>query len=651
MSRHDRHTRWARWSALLAAAALTVTGVVTPVTAQSTAPAGSIAPATLELWLGGTLTTATPGTPYETWVNHVIERFKAANPGSDVNVTLLPSNNDQLAAQVQAAFASGKVPDAMMLYSGAYTTAYAEGLRRLNDVIDATPGFYDQMNLWDGACIDFDCKGGSGEIVGVPVEAYLFALFYRKDILARAGITAPPTDFAELYAQCETLAAAGITPWVYGDRDGYTTSNMLTNNITSYFEPGDVQKLLAGDIKYTDPKFVDALTAVVAMKDRRLRGPGCLDTRADRCLERPGHRQGGLHGGLPPVPALLRDHQGSSWVLLGSPTPAPGRCRRRTPASVATTGSSRPRPPHPELAWEFIKLASDATAGAEMVSALGAPPVNRTAAAAITDPFVQYIAEQTQNYGMPILDSVMPNPVALTWYRELQQAFAGAKSPADALAAIQAGRRAGRSLVTRSEGSTRAGIRPRPVHDPRILMSIIRRRSRVGARNELLWGLLYMSPALAVVLVFIGYPFLSIVYHSFTRWKGYGQPQIHRHCGTSNSCSTTAVFWGALAQQPVLRPVRAVQLVVPLVLAFLIHDRIPGWRLYRWTYFLPAVYSTVVVGVLARTGPPARRAAERGARGHRGSAAWPTNGWARPATAIAGHPHRRCCGPTSATTS
>ena len=43
------------------------------------------------------------------------------------------------------------------------------------------------------------------------------------------------------------------------------------------------------------------------------------------------------------------------------------------------------------------------------------------------------------------------------------------------------------------------------------------------------------------------------------------------------------------------------QLIVPLVLAFLIHERIPGWRIYRWTYFLPAILSTVVVGILART--------------------------------------------------
>jgi ABC-type glycerol-3-phosphate transport system substrate-binding protein len=437
MMTRDLHAgRGRRWPAALLSAVLLMGAVSIPAGAQSTAPA-AVAPATLELWLGGTLTTSTPGTPYETWVNHVIDRFKAAVPGSDVNITLLPSNNDQLAAQVQAAFASGKVPDVMMLYSGAYTTVYADGLRRLNDYVDATPGFYDQMNLWDGACIDFDCKGGTGEIVGVPVEAYLFVLFYRKDLLQQAGIAAPPTDFDELYAQCETLAKAGIQPWVYGDRDGYTTSNMLTTNITSTFEQGDVQRLLSGDMQYTDPKFLDALNPVIAMKDH-----GCIpadastreqiDASNDLVTGKAAYMEGypqflpyfesirdqlGVtripYSGTGPLSATNSSFSGDNWVI---------------PAQAA----------HPELAWEFIKLASDATAGAEMVTALGAPPVNREAAAAIEDPFVQYIAQQTQNYGMPILDSVMPNPVALTWYRELQQAFSGAKSAQDALAAVQA---------------------------------------------------------------------------------------------------------------------------------------------------------------------------------------------------------------------
>jgi ABC-type glycerol-3-phosphate transport system substrate-binding protein len=38
---------------------------------------------------------------------------------------------------------------------------------------------------------------------------------------------------------------------------------------------------------------------------------------------------------------------------------------------------------------------------------------------------------------MAVLDSVMPNAVALAWYRELQQAFAGKISIQDAMTAVQ----------------------------------------------------------------------------------------------------------------------------------------------------------------------------------------------------------------------
>src|SRR5260221_3811810 len=98
------------------AASATAAGSTAP-TAAASPTAAAIAPATIDLWLGGTLTTSTPGTPYNTSVEHVITPFKAAFPGSDVKVSLLPPDNSQLAAQVQAAFASKKVPDVMLLYS------------------------------------------------------------------------------------------------------------------------------------------------------------------------------------------------------------------------------------------------------------------------------------------------------------------------------------------------------------------------------------------------------------------------------------------------------------------------------------------------------------------------------------------------------
>ena len=42
-------------------------------------------------------------------------------------------------------------------------------------------------------------------------------------------------------------------------------------------------------------------------------------------------------------------------------------------------------------------------------------------------------------------------------------------------------------------------------------------------------------------------------------------------------------------------------MVVPLLVAYFIHRRVPGWRFFRATVFLPAVYATVVIGILTAT--------------------------------------------------
>jgi len=427
------------WStALILATAGCSASNATPSVAPATiSPSATpIAPATIDLWLGGVLTTSTHGSPYDTWVQHVITRFKAANPGSDVKVTLLPADNSQLAAQVQAAFASKKVPDVMMLYAGAYTTVYQAGLLRLNDYITKTPGFYDSLGVWDTSCLNFDCKNGQGTILGVPWDSVLFVQWYRKDVLAKAGITAPATTWDEMLAQCDKLVAAGITPWVYGDRDGYTTSNMMTTEITSFFDPGDIQKVLAGTLKYTDPKFIQAFDAIAQLKTHKCVAPTSstreqLDAANDLLTGKVAYMEGQPE--FLPTFAPLGNKIGVSLI----PYAGTGPLAKANSSNAADNWVIPKDAAHPELAWEFIKLASDAMAETEEMSLVGSPPANKQAAANIQDPIVKYIATQTQNVGMPILDSVMPNAAALVWYRELQQAFAGKITIQAALTAVQ----------------------------------------------------------------------------------------------------------------------------------------------------------------------------------------------------------------------
>ena len=218
-----------------------------------------------------------------------------------------------------------------------------------------------------------------------------------------------------------------------------TRSNMLTTNITSYFEEGDVQKLVNGELKYTDAKFVDALKAIIELKTR-----GCVEEDAstreqlDAANDLVSGKEAFMEGQPQFLPYFdkITDNLGVSLIPMSGNGPLKDK-------NSAFSGDDWVIPKdaaHPDLAWEFIKIASDEQAGAEMIPQIGSPPANIKAGSAISNPFVAYINEQTlpDKVGMPILDVVIPNAVALVWYRELQQAFAGTKSAEDALAAIQA---------------------------------------------------------------------------------------------------------------------------------------------------------------------------------------------------------------------
>ena len=185
----------------------------------------------------------------------------------------------------------------------------------------------------------------------------------------------------------------------------------------------------------------------------------------------------------------------------------------------------------------------------------------------------------------------MPNAAALVWYRELQQAFAGKSTIQDALAAVQQAAGPARSL-DRSRPPRRAPTRavacPSEVHRPATAPGGVEVGSHLRAPG------------------------------AGGRARSSSSTRSARSSSTPSRAGTgygDATFIGLrnfefLLQDPTfLNALRnnlffalsvPVQLVVPLVLAFLIHERVPGWRVYRWTYFLPAIYSIVVLGVLAR---------------------------------------------------
>jgi multiple sugar transport system permease protein len=124
-----------------------------------------------------------------------------------------------------------------------------------------------------------------------------------------------------------------------------------------------------------------------------------------------------------------------------------------------------------------------------------------------------------------------------------------------------------------------------------------RRRPR-SARLDRLWGVLYAVPALAFVLVFLAYPLVRVFGYALTSWNGIGAPLW---VGFQNFTALIhdPVFLDALRNNVIYAISVPVEVFGSLVIAYLLHERIPGWRVFRSAFFLPAVYSTVVIGIIA----------------------------------------------------
>lgn len=432
-----KSSRW-RIGALLAAGvlALAVSAAALGNTARTgvtTAEGGS-----LTVWLSGTYAGATPGSTYRKWLDGVKARYEKAYPGSKVKFVLTPINNAQFTAQIAAAFASRKVPDAMLVYSGGYTTPYMlSSLQKLNDQVNKTPGFYSSQTSWDLSCLGLDCKGGKGEIYAVPNDQGTYGLFYNKALFRKAGIAAPPKTYKELLAQCATFKAKGILPLAYGDRDGYSTDNWVTHDYASYMAKGDISLVDSGKLKYSDPKLVKPLEALTKFKQQ-----GCVNSDASTHENNDANTYftSGKAAMVLMFPFVIKDFEKALGKNLGL---------ARLPQSGPNPGRSASNSFHNWVipknagnktgAWEFIKMAVDKQGATDLATKVGALPTNKEAAAGLKDPFSKYFLQLAANPHVPLLDSVVPLKVALLYYQQLQAAFSGKTAPLKAMQNVDKG--------------------------------------------------------------------------------------------------------------------------------------------------------------------------------------------------------------------
>ena len=114
-----------------------------------------------------------------------------------------------------------------------------------------------------------------------------------------------------------------------------------------------------------------------------------------------------------------------------------------------------------------------------------------------------------------------------------------------------------------------------------------------GSRRESRFALLCLLPALALLIIFRVIPLVWGFVLSFL-------PDDGGPVGLSNYTAAIAdpTFRDSMVNTLLLIATLPIWVMLPMLLAILIHQGVPGGKFYRAVYFLPAVLSSVIVGAI-----------------------------------------------------
>jgi ABC-type sugar transport system permease subunit len=110
-------------------------------------------------------------------------------------------------------------------------------------------------------------------------------------------------------------------------------------------------------------------------------------------------------------------------------------------------------------------------------------------------------------------------------------------------------------------------------------------------------GYALFLPAVILILVLKGYPLINGFYLSLTVPESVGK-NIFVGFENYRSLMSDKIFFTVLVNVLKSFLVLPVFVIIPMIIAFLIHRKIPGWRIYRATYLFSYLLAPVMVGYM-----------------------------------------------------
>lgn len=188
---------------------------------------------------------ASSGQQRTAWVD-IVARFSKENP--DITVKHSESAQEEYKQSFETRIATEKI-DIAFWFAG-------ERLKHLADkklLVPLDDDFIKKTARTSATKATLDAGLLAGKYYSFPVSYYPWGFFYRKSLFSALGLT-PPQTWKDFLKTCEVLKAAKITPTAIGAKAGWPTAawfdylDLRINGLAFH------QKLLNGDIPFTDPK-------------------------------------------------------------------------------------------------------------------------------------------------------------------------------------------------------------------------------------------------------------------------------------------------------------------------------------------------------------------------------------------------------------
>lgn len=403
---------------------------------------------TITIWNDALAASSSTVPQAKSFLTKGVALFEKQNP--DIHVKIIPepfAASTSFETLLRSAELAGTTPDIGQLYVGGQVLQNAKYLVALNKYLPTS--YYSSLSGWQFVTAGF--KAGTstkpgGQVYAVPYGAgYYYVVYYNKSLFKKAGVTGPPpTTWSGLIALGKQIKAKGITPFEFGEKEGYMgawTQDSLISGLVG--DPG-VLAMFTGHASLNSPTLTGPYTAWHEMFSSGITnsnapslsyttgianfaaGKAAMTITAAFYDTQIQNGLGKTNVGLFPVPTL----PGSRYprVLSGGPNNA--YVIFKTSTHIADD-------------MKLIRFLTSPTVQGLSVNELGQLPNNvsftTTPAFDAQQPLLASVYNYIkQHYVLSeAFDNVMPGSIDSYWYQTNAGVFAGTLSPSSAAASMQ----------------------------------------------------------------------------------------------------------------------------------------------------------------------------------------------------------------------